>query len=201
MANRYTLGIGQPSTKAPENVEGPPAVLIRNSEGVVRGVFDPVTGYGVYLPVILGQQNLPQSKSDANASESASLFTLDIPANTLGPNSSLEIMTLWSVPNSAATKRLRGRFGGVVLWNLDLTTHLTLQLPFFIRNRNSLSSQVFQANSTTVFGPIGSVGVQTSTIDFGSAQQFTVTAQWPVAGAGANNIVLESAIVKHNYGP
>ena len=175
------------------------ATFLRNEDGSIRALVDPA-GNVVGTPVVIWQNHTAQSKSDADAAESAALYTLDLPANTLGPNSTLRITTLWTVPNSAATKRLRGRFGGNVLWNLDLTTHLTFQMIYLIRNRNSRASQIAQANSTTVYGPIGSVGVQAFTLDFSTAQQLTVTAQWPVAGAGANNITLESTIVEHLYG-
>ena len=145
---------------------------------------------------VIAQQNTPFSKSDANTDE-VSLFTLDIPGNTLTPLSALRIRTLWTVPSSAAAKRLRGRFGGTVLWNLDLTTHLSYPLEFVLCNRNSMAAQVATANNLSWAVPLASNAVQTFTVDFGTTQQLTITAQWPVAGAGSNNMTLESVIVEH----
>lgn len=81
-----------------------------DTDGNITGL---VSGDGtVGLSYLIGKQHTAQSKSDLDALESAALFTLDIPANTLGPNSSLRVRTLWTTPTSGATKRLRGRFGG-----------------------------------------------------------------------------------------
>jgi len=132
----------------------------------------------------------PQSTTEST------LATINLPANLLGMNDGLELDMLWSCTNSAATKRIRGRFGGTVLWNLDLTTHLVYRLNFKFRNRNSLSSQIAQANSTTTFGPIGSVGAQTFTVDFSAAQALTITGQFPVAGTGTNTLGLEEYAVR-----
>ena len=149
---------------------------------------------------VLGQQHLPVSKSDLDANESAALYTLTIPGGTLGPNSTLAITTLWTVPSSAATKRLRHRFGGNVLLNVDLATSVAFQYKYIIRNRNSLSSQIAQPNNTLPYSTFGASAVQTFAVDFSASQDLTITAQWPVAGAGANNITLESAIVEHLFG-
>lgn len=147
--------------------------------------------------ILLGQQHVAASKSDLDANESASLYTLELPGSTLGPNSALRITQLWTVPTGAATKRLRGRFGGVVLWNIDLSTHVTYHYMFILRNRNSRASQVAQPNNTAPWGTFASNAVQTFSVDFAAAQTLTITAQWPVAGAGSNNITLESVTVEH----
>lgn len=171
----------------------------RDALGNVIGL-DGSAGGAIASSFVLGKQHVAQTKSDADAAESAALFTLDIPANTLGANSSLRIRALFSCPSSGATKRLRGRFGGTVLWNLDLTTHVSYQLEFVLSNRNSLAAQIAQANNLSWAVALASSVVQTFTVDFATAQQFTITAQWPVAGAGSNNITLESVIVEHLYG-
>lgn len=177
------------------------ALVVAKQSGSAVAVVRVVSRVGtVGLSYLIGKQHTAQSKSDLDALESAALFTLDIPANTLGPNSSLRVRTLWTTPTSAATKRLRGRFGGTVLWNLDLTTHVSYPLEFILSNRNSLASQVAQANNLSWAVALASSAVQTFTVDFATAQQFTITAQWPVAGAGSNNITLESVMVEHLYG-
>jgi hypothetical protein len=178
----------------------PPSAL--NGVRLAPGGTALVSGDGTVIPLsyLLGKQHTAQSKSDLDALESAALYTLDIPANTLGPNSILRVRSLWTVPSSGATKRLRGRFGGTVLWNLDLTTHVSYPLEFILSNRNSRASQIAQANNLSWAAALGSSAVQTFTVDFATAQQLTITAQWPVAGAGSNNITLESVFVEHLYG-
>lgn len=180
---------------------GASVLTINDSPGIVSAlVRDWASQSNIGTVSVLGQQNIAVSKSDADANESAALYSLLIPAGTLGANSMLRIRVLWTVPNSAATKRLRGRFGGTVLWNYDLTTNLSLPYEFIIANRNSLSAQISPPNSSTCFGVISSVGNQTFSVDFSTDQTFTVTAQWPVAGAGANNITLEQIAVEHLFG-
>lgn len=176
-------------------------VTVNDSPGIVPGlVRDWGSQSNLGTVNTIGYQTLPVSKSDADANESAALYSLLIPAGTLGANSSLRIRSLWTVPNSAASKRLRGRFGGTVLWNFDLTTNQSLSYEFVLTNRNSLASQIAQPNSSTSLGVVSSVANQSFTVDFQTDQTFTMTAQWPVAGAGSNNITLEMAIVEHLYG-
>lgn len=129
--------------------------------------------------------------SAGQATTESTLVSVTIPGGTLGANDGLWIEPLWSCTNSAATKRTRLRFGGNVLTNLDLTTHLVFPQRWYLRNRNSVSSQVGAPNSTTVFGPIGSVGAQTFTIDFSVDQTLTVTGQFPVTGSGTNTLACE----------
>lgn len=163
------------------------------------GAVANVPGYGGPPRVdTLINSGLAQSITDSvgqGVTESA-LGSLLIPADTLGPDEGLEINILYSCTNSGAAKRIRGRFGGTVLWNFDLTTHLTFRYNYVFRNRNSRASQIAQANSSTVFSPIGSVGVQTFTVDFSQEQLLTLTGQFPVAGVGANSLAIEMFSVK-----
>lgn len=125
----------------------------------------------------------------------STLYTLNLPANALGEDDGLLVDIIWSCSNSAAAKRIRTRFGGTVLSNVDLTTHLVFRQQMKLRNRNSRAAQVAQGNSTTVFGPIGSVDVQTFTVDFTAAQALTITGQFPVAGTSANDLTLEEVTI------
>lgn len=122
--------------------------------------------------------------------------SLTIPAIALGDNDGIEVDLIWSCTNTAAAKRIRGRFGGSVLFNLDLTTHLTYRQNFKLVNRGSVAAQIAQANSSTIFSPIGSVGQQVFTVDFSVAQVLTLTGQFPVAGTSANTLALEQCNVR-----
>lgn len=133
--------------------------------------------------------------SVGQATTESTLATLNIPAGALGANDGLQLDLIWSCTNTAAAKRIRARFGGTVLFNLDLTTHLVFRQSVKLRNRNSQSSQVSQGNSSTNFGPVGSVGVQTFTVDFATAQALTITGQFPVTGSSANTLTLEEATI------
>lgn len=139
------------------------------------------------------QQSIVDSAGQATTE--STLFTLNLPANALGEDDGLLIDLLWSCTNSAAAKRIRARFGGTVLFNVDLTTHLVFRQSVKLRNRNSRAAQVSQANSTTNFGPIGSVGAQNFTVDFGVAQALTITGQFPVTGSGSNTLTLEEVTI------
>lgn len=145
---------------------------------------------------VLGWQHTDASKTDTDIVE-ATLFTLDIDANTLEANSALRIITLWLLTNSAATKRIRARFGGTVIMNVDVTTSNALQHEFILRNRNSLSAQLGNPNNVASFSTFGSNNPQTFSIDFGTAQQLTITGTFPVAGTGTNVMTLQSVIVEH----
>ena len=130
------------------------------------------------------------SKSDADTTETT-LASVSIPAGAMSETGVIRIATLWSVPSSAATKRLRARFGGSVLFNIDLTTSLSFTYEFILRGRGSISSQVSQPSNAASWSTFGSSGVATTSIDFSTTQILTITGQWPVAAAGANNITLE----------
>lgn len=189
----YIFGIGHPKTEA--TTEAPP--LVYETSTAANASY--TTAGGVIIPGgYLGRSAVVSSITDspAQSTTESTLQTLVIPANTLGANDGIEISILYSCTNTAATKRIRGRFGGSVLWNLDLTTHLTFRQNFVIYNRNSQSAQVAQAASTTIFSPIGSVGVQTFTLDFAAEQTLTLTGQFPVAGTSLNTLAIEQYSVK-----
>lgn len=139
------------------------------------------------------QQSIVDSVGQATTE--STLFTLNLPANALGEDDGLLLDLLWSCTNTAAAKRIRARFGGTVLFNVDLTTHLVFRQSVKLRNRNSHAAQVSQGNSTTNFGPIGSVGAQTFTVDFTAAQALTITGQFPVTGSSANTLTLEEVTI------
>lgn len=133
--------------------------------------------------------NGPQIVDDATqGTTETTAFLVPIKAGWLGKNDGLMFFRHTTCTNSAAAKRMRARFGGTVLYNWDLTTHLYCQYLFTLRNQNSLSIQKAQANSTTALGPIGSVGEQTFNVDFSVDQALTFTFQFPVAGTGTNTI-------------
>ena len=149
-------------------------------------------------PTNAGVSALSQSITDTalQATTESTLVTFAYPLGFLPAGYGLEIEGIASCTNSAATKRLRARFGGTVLFNLDLTTHLVFPFKFRLRNRGTVAGQIGNPNSTTIFGPIGSVGAQTFTVDFATAQTLTLTGQFPVTGTGTNALAFEEVFVK-----
>lgn len=175
-----------------------------------NGVAKPPSGLALvmrYLGArtnrILGAQNTDFTKTDANALETdPAAFSCFIPGNTLGPNDALKINYLISCDSaSGAAKRLRGRFGGVVLWNWDLTSHVAYHGEYILRNTGTRAAQVAQPNSSVPFGTFGSSALQDFLVDFSNDQTFTLTLQWPVAGSGTNGITLRSVYVEQLVGP
>ena len=189
--------VNEPMYLRATSTNGASTFSITDNPGVIPAlVRDWASQSSLGTVYVLGQQTIAASWSDATAAESGALYSLTIPAGTLNANAALKMRMLWTVPSSAAAKRLRGRFGGNVLWNFDLTTNLSLPFEFMLVNRNSVASQICQPNTNVSLGVVSSVGNQTFTIDFSAEQTFTVTAQWPVAGAGSNNITLEYCYVE-----
>lgn len=150
--------------------------------------------------VLLGNSVGTNQKTDIDTNESAALFTLNIPANALGPNSTLLILSRWSFTDSTATWSLRTRFGGAVPDNLSITGNATLIRWFNMTNQNSLSLQNNNPNNAASVGTFSASVLQTSNIDFSTAQQLTITAQAASAGTGSKIATLVDVKVVHLYG-
>lgn len=143
--------------------------------------------------VALGQQHTPASIT--GTATPTALFTLTIPAGTLGKNDSLRITTKWSMPNSVSTKTIDVLVGGVSLVGaLSLTLSAVAIREDLISNRNSLTSQI--CGTTPGLGGIGSAFV-TSTRDFSQAQTITAVA---TLGLTSDTITLESILVEQIKG-
>lgn len=143
---------------------------------------------------VLGAQHTATSKTDADTSE-ATLYTLTIPAGTMGPNDTLRVTALWSYPNSSTTKSLKVKVGGSTIFSNSVTSTASLAAQAQLSNRGAVDSQIGKPIGQSSFGTNTS-GPVTLTKDFATAQEVTVTAQWGTAGTGSNSIVLESALVE-----
>jgi len=144
---------------------------------------------------VLGQQHAAASRSDATDTEGA-LYTLSLPP--LGPNDSLQILTKWTVPSSATAKNLRIRLGGISgtqFAALSLTTSASEHHICYIHNRGATNSQIGQVASLLGAYANSSSALVTGTVDTSVSQDLVVSAQWGTAGAGSNNITLESVLV------
>ncbi|WP_201450200.1 hypothetical protein [Sphingobium yanoikuyae] len=108
------------------------------------------------------------------------LATFTIPANSLGPNGSADILALIGYTNSANNKTLRIRINGTQVWGLNVTTTASVQLFFSFANRNAANSQV--ANANAIFGFGGTTGAE-QTFSFDSTADLTVTITGQLATA------------------
>jgi hypothetical protein len=113
------------------------------------------------------------------------LATISIPANSLGPNGYIEIITDVTVNSNANIKRLRVKYGGTTFATHSFTT--STQGRFFtdIANRNSASSQVGGSAASTSFTSFGftSAGIQTGSVDTTSAHNIVITGEKPTDSA------------------
>lgn len=163
----------------------------------LTGVVEKLLAAGASIPpvVVIGQQHVAVSKTDADTNE-ATLYSLTIPAMTMGPNDALRISTLWTVPSSATNKTLKVKIGATAFMNLVQTTTVSTERPTLIRNRNARNSQIaFNAGAGNGVGS-NAGGNQAGSIDFAQEQTLTITGTWGTAGAGSNSITLESVLVE-----
>lgn len=105
------------------------------------------------------------------------LATIAIPANSLGANGVLRVVTMWSVPNSANTKTGRVRLGATTIASLVGTVITTMRMDTTLLALNATNSQ-----NTVSFYSRGSdailvQGFATSATDMTLSQNLTITAQ------------------------
>lgn len=122
------------------------------------------------------------------------LATVTIPAGAMGLNGAIEIRTVWMFTNSANTKTLRVRLGGIggtVFLNVAPTTTASSTDTRRIRNRGSAASQVGSAPASQVPGLIGSSSsfITTGTVDTSAAQDLVISG---ALALGTETITLES---------
>jgi hypothetical protein len=129
------------------------------------------------------------------------LATINIPANSMGPNGIIRVTTIVTNTNSVDAKTARVRFGGIggtdYLGSAQ-TTQTNMHTYRLIQNRNSLSSQIGTASGlSNVMAPT-SVAPATSTVNTGADTTIVITGQ--LANA-ADTMTLESYFVELMYRP
>lgn len=142
-------------------------------------VLPPVYSSGVQVPnTLTTTDNVLQS------------FT--IPGKTMGPNTTMRITAIFTMPNNANTKTFRIRHGGVVAFQASFTTAITVNLEFLLQNRGVLNAQVAQVAS--MIGPAFNAGpVFIGTVDTSLDQVVSFSAQ---AGVGTDQLNLERCSVE-----
>lgn len=133
------------------------------------------------------------------------LATIQIPANSIGPNGSVRITQLITYTNSANTKTFRTRFGGVsgTSYNtMAVTTTATGRYQSQIGNRNSTNSQVGFASGVGV-GSTGATWGFTTGAVVTSAVDTTASVDIVLTGTNSNSgetVALEGYSVEICYG-
>ena len=140
--------------------------------------------------------------SHTGSTTETALATITVPANAMGPNGVLRITTHWSYTNSANTKTLSVRFGGVsgtqYLAN-NVSTSATSRDQRHIHNVNAANSQkggMVGAVSVGGWGSNANVPVM-STLDTTTAKDIVISGL--LANAG-DTVTLESYLVEIFYG-
>jgi len=179
--------------------------LLINDSGVLVGYVDEnniertlggtpiIAGTTPPASIVIAQSAVPASVT-GTLSETV-LATIPIPAGAMGPNGSLRITCLFSCTNSADTKTVRAKLGGVTQLSMPVTTHLSAQGFCVVTNRNAANSQVSAAGGTFGTGGSGGNPAIASSVDTSQAQNVTITGTIG-ANAGANTITLESYLVE-----
>jgi len=146
---------------------------------------------------IIAMKNTAGSVTDAGTSEQDA-YSIVIPAGLIGPTDDWYIDHLWSWPNSATTKTVRGKFGGTAIFSLAATTTASGRGTTHIYMRDSKTAQIF-SNATSSLGwqegQTSSAAPSTATIDTNSDIAINLTGQWGTAGAGSNLITLERVAI------
>jgi hypothetical protein len=128
------------------------------------------------------------------------LATIPIAAGAMGPNGALRITAVFSHTNSANSKTLRIRLGGIggtAFTDYTNTANAAQMTQRIIQNRNSQASQV--AGPSTVPNAVAPTtgSSATGTINTAVAQDLVITGQM---AALAETITLESYLVEILYG-
>lgn len=126
------------------------------------------------------------------------LATITIPGGSMGANGVLRITATWSMTNSANSKTIRYRLGGIggsALRTYGFTTTGSYRESIMIANRNSEASQLGGPPGTSVPGGFGltSGAFVTGTVNTANDQDFVISGQ--LANSG-ETITLESYTVE-----
>jgi len=119
--------------------------------------------------------------------------TVPVAAGLIGPNDRIEVSALFTYTNSANTKNLKLKFGGLQFRNLAVTTSATIELLTFIANRNSLTSQIGPVNGVVNVGAASASSPITQAVNTAIANDITLTGTLTL---GTETVTLESYLVR-----
>jgi hypothetical protein len=208
---RFTIAVGAPRLTLIRNADDAPQVITlpvqgpsgipggQGPKGDIGNQGDPGPrgergATGDTTVKIVASANL-QSSHTGNTNEFV-LATVPVPARAMGLNGRLRIIALWSATNSANSKTVRIRFGGVsgtIYHEHALPNQAVSKSMTEIQNRNSASSQLGKPKTMDAFGD-STAALVTSVIDTdAAATDICFTGQLT---SGGETVSLEAYIVE-----
>ncbi|MBS7542549.1 hypothetical protein [Ancylobacter oerskovii] len=123
---------------------------------------------------IAGQSSVPITLTGTTAQ--TVLASVNIPANSLRPNDSIRVTSLWSHDSSANVKTMKVRFGPEYYSNISATTTVSsrLQVQIYNREKDTDYHQVTAPAGLVAFGPSYS-GVLERNVSTNTIRQVTLT--------------------------
>jgi len=138
---------------------------------------------------VLAVQNT-QVVAPADTNENT-LYSLVIPANSMGANGVIKVSYITSCTSSANNKSVKVKLGATAFQTSTVTAVTGVAIMTSIRNRNATNSQM--AAASAVGDTSASVGLNTGAIDTTQGQTLTITGTKALAG---ETLALESVIVE-----
>lgn len=135
------------------------------------------------------------------STDEAALAAFTLPGGALGPNGALRITTVYSFTNSANSKTMRyrlGGLGGTAIMAVSATTTVSNMVQRTIQNRGVQDSQV--AAPTGNNGSFGNSGNSPGTAALDTAQDQVIALTGQLASSG-ETITLESWLAEACYMP
>jgi hypothetical protein len=155
---------------------------------------------GHLAPRVLAISGAALAANTGNTTENTQL-TISVPANSMGPNGFLRIITHWSYTANTNSKTVRVKFGGTTFSSIvhAAGTATTSQFLTLIQNRNATNSQVGAGSTTTGIQTSAVPAIVTASIDTTAAVDLVFTAQ--CVTSGTDSITLDRYIVEVCYAP
>ena len=120
---------------SPDGSSWKDALTIDKTTGAVSAPFSPLTK-------VLAASGAKIANT-GNTTENT-LVTVNVPANSLGPNGYLRVWTLWTTTGNTNSKAMRVKFGGTAFTSAShsTATALTASIVTIIQNRNATNAQI-----------------------------------------------------------
>jgi hypothetical protein len=149
-------------------------------------------------PITLANQNAANRNYDTaiQGTSDYTHFQLVIPGMAMPKSGTLEVLPIWTHPNSATTKNLKVMIGATQLYNKSRTTTALEAPQIEMIARGARNSHLVPFNSTGLYAVANAGAVSTSSVDMSVDQTLTIVSSWGTAGTGTNNIALERVRVR-----
>lgn len=157
-----------------------------------------IRGQGLQKLIVLAASSAAVNAPSSDTNENI-LATITIPANLMGLNGQVDIVSFWTMTNSVNNKTFNTRIGGIggtIMGANIFTTQTIFRDHVIISNRGAANSQVSsksnaqEGNNAGSIGPLGGTNAfQTAVIDTTAATTIVLTA---TKATGTETVTLES---------